>query len=378
MSLAFRKVEVVSPGDAQGNRMVVRLTTPKGVDIHAIAVPQDWVSRTGPTWTYLLDNDGLTLIDVGAAGSFQALAEGIEQAGIQIGDVKRVIITHGHSDHDGAAAQLVRETGAELWAHDVYARLLPYDPWVVQGPPFSPIQEEMHRIAAANLDGGHTGGYQSKHRRYVQGRQGLKVAHSIRGGDRFGGLTFYHVPGHSPDGICVAFDGLVFTGDHVLPGITPHPTTKISYATEIKRSLPVEYLDGDRFYGLATYLRSLKQMTHLGSGTTVLPAHRLFDESRFNFQTVERAGEVIQHHARRLRRILLKIGSRGAALEDVTRGIFERRKLIAGNLYMALSEVVAHIELLQDTGDLEVAEDRRLRWTGTENYRQFIHELTRP
>ena len=43
---------------------------------------------------------------------------------------------------------------------------------------------------------------------------------------------------------------------------------------------------------------------------------------------------------------------------------------------MALSEMVAHVELLFDLGDLELNEDRQLVRTGRENYRQFIDELT--
>ena len=86
----------------------------------------------------------------------------------------------------------------------------------------------------------------------------------------------------------------------------------------------------------------------------MLPAHRLFNRGRFNLQTVGRAGEVIQHHARRLGRIVARVGPRPASLEELTRGIFEHRKLIGGNLFAALSEVVAHIELLESVGDVEV------------------------
>ena len=39
---------------------------------------------------------------------------------------------------------------------------------------------------------------------------------------------------------------------------------------------------------------------------------------------------------------------------------------------MALSEIVAHIELLEDTGDIEVWEDMRMRSTGSENYRELV------
>ena len=41
----------------------------------------------------------------------------------------------------------------------------------------------------------------------------------------------------------------------------------------------------------------------------------------------------------------------------------------------ALAEIVAHIELLEDFSDLEVTDRRELRNTGSENYREFIHQL---
>ena len=36
-------------------------------------------------------------------------------------------------------------------------------------------------------------------------------------------------------------------------------------------------------------------------------------------------------------------------------------------MFMAMSEIVAHIELLQDVGDLELTPDGRLRRTGNSN-----------
>jgi glyoxylase-like metal-dependent hydrolase (beta-lactamase superfamily II) len=391
VALPFKDVVVLRHGDAQGNGMVVRLTTYRGAEIRAIAVPQDWPSSTGPTWTYLFDNEGLTLIDAGAAGSYHALADGIKQAGYDVGDVERVIVTHGHWDHDGAVAQLVGESGAELWAHDIYAHLLRHSPRDIERRPATPIQQEMRRVAMAHLgegqspstSSGQAQGWASRRQQQIEARKGLEVMHGIRDAERFGGLTFIHAPGHSPDEICATLDGAVFTGDHVLPEITPHPTTKVRYPADVKDALPAEYRDEDRLYGLATYLRSLKRVADLstssrgtlGPDVAVLPAHRLFNHGRFNFEGAGRATEVIEHHAQRLGRILRRVGHQAVALEDVTRGIFEHRKLIGGNLYAALSEVVAHVELLEDAGDLEVTDDFRLHWKGTENYRQLISEL---
>ena len=371
----FKEVAVLRKGDAKGNRMVLRLTTHGGTDIHVVGVPQDWPSSTGPTWTYLFENEGLTLVDAGAVGSFSALTEGISQAGFEVRDIERVIITHGHSDHDGAVAQLADEGGAEVWAHELYAHLLEYDPWEIDRPS-SAVQAWLDTVVESDTESRRSADHRRRHESYLRIREGLEVTHAIRADERFGDLTFIYAPGHSPDEICVTLDGVVFTGDHVLPEITPHPTTKVRLPLEVKRKLPLEYDDEDRYYGLATYLRTLKVIVDLGPGVTVLPAHRLFNKDRFNIQSVRRAREIIQHHALRLQRILHRVGPQPTDLEAVTRGIFEHRKLVGNNLYAALLEVVAHVELLQDTGDLEFTDGRVLRRTGSENYLQSIAELT--
>ena len=42
---------------------------------------------------------------------------------------------------------------------------------------------------------------------------------------------------------------------------------------------------------------------------------------------------------------------------------------------MALSEVVAHVELLQDVGDVEFTDESKLRRTGSQEFRHFVREL---
>ncbi len=43
------------------------------------------------------------------------IAEAALEAGWDIRDLRRILITHGHYDHSGAAGRLSRETGAEVW-----------------------------------------------------------------------------------------------------------------------------------------------------------------------------------------------------------------------------------------------------------------------
>lgn len=381
----FREVEVLRNGDSAGNGMALGLTDGEGRRIHTVAVPQEGHSHTGPTWAYIFENEGLTLIDPGAEASFEVLRSGMALFGASVADVERVIITHGHADHDGGVARLLEASGAEFWAHDIYQPLLPFDPRDLQLQATSPIKEAMWATARAN---GFTPSDSAERRRYLEARQSLMVGHPIEHGERQGRLTYMHAPGHSPDEICAVIGGdaetgdggggggvTVFTGDHVLPEISPHPTMKTGYTAAMRRSLPAHYQDPDASYGLLTYLRSLQRVTELGPAAAVLPAHRLYNNHRFNFQTAQRAADLIRFHARRLGRILVTAGPEPQPLEDVTRRTFERRKLEGGNFFAALTEVVAHVELLDDAGDLELLADGRLRRTGSENYQELLRAL---
>ena len=386
----FTDIEVLRNGDSAGNGMVLGLTDPQGRRIHTVAVPQESHSHTGPTWAYIFENDGLTLIDPGADASFHLLQSGMALFGRRPADIERVIITHGHADHDGGVARIIETSGAALWAHDIYQPLLPFDPRDLQLAPSSPIKAAMWDTARAN---GFRPSNSDERNRYMASRSTHRVQHHITPGETQGSLSYMHAPGHSPDEICAVLhtgpgnspdagsdadanaNAIVFTGDHVLPEISPHPTMKTGYTDAIRRSLPAHYHNPDQSYGLLTYLRSLQRVVELGPQVAVLPAHRLYNNHKFNFQTTQRAADLIRFHARRLGRILVTAGPEPQPLEDVTRRTFERRKLEGGNFFAALTEVVAHIELLEDTGDLELTADHRLRRTGRENYQELLRAL---
>jgi glyoxylase-like metal-dependent hydrolase (beta-lactamase superfamily II) len=79
-------------------------------------------------------NDGLTLIDAGFPGKEAALFKAIRGLGHSHDALKRLIFTHGHPDHIGSAAAIVRETGAKTYMH-------PLDiPIAESGGPFRPMR----------------------------------------------------------------------------------------------------------------------------------------------------------------------------------------------------------------------------------------------
>lgn len=58
---------------------------------------------------------GLILIDTGYPGDGEALKESIEALGFYVKDVKIIIHSHGHYDHSGATAEIVKMSGAKTY-----------------------------------------------------------------------------------------------------------------------------------------------------------------------------------------------------------------------------------------------------------------------
>jgi hydroxyacylglutathione hydrolase len=74
--------------------------------------------RVGETNCYLLRSRGGTVVvDPGPPGSGAAIAAGARAAGVEPGDVRLILVTHGHLDHYGAAAEVQAWCGAPIAAH---------------------------------------------------------------------------------------------------------------------------------------------------------------------------------------------------------------------------------------------------------------------
>ena len=138
-----------------------------------------------------------------------------------------------------------------------------------------------------------------------------------------------HTPGHTYDHLCL-YDpefGVVLTGDHVLPSITPH----------ISGLAP----DTDP---LALFFDSLHRMAEMNDVSIALPAHgHPFVDLR------GRAEHIIEHHEERLDiiRDALPALPNGTVAEFM-RVLFKERSW--GD--MAESETYAHLEHLRERGEL--------------------------
>ena len=143
-----------------------------------------------------------------------------------------------------------------------------------------------------------------------------------------------HTPGHTPDHLCLLDpdNGILVSGDHVLPTITPHISGM-----------------GATLDPLADFFESLDRMTMFDNVTTVLPAHGL------TFGDLPgRARAIRRHHEERLgilQEASDEIGN--GTVNDYMKALFKERSWGS----MAESETYAHLEHLRLQGQATVSID---------------------
>lgn len=144
---------------------------------------------------YLIVEDTLALVDSGLPGSGPAIARFIARLGRRPDELKRVVLTHGHLDHAGSAAQLRVLTGAKVLAH---------------------AAETQHGMLLPGLSG--AGGLVFRRIAGLLRVRSVNVDVLLHEGDIIpvlGGLKVLHVPGHTPGSVCLLSEsrGVLFSGD---------------------------------------------------------------------------------------------------------------------------------------------------------------------
>lgn len=74
--------------------------------------------RLGFTTGYLIQGDGIIMIDAGEPNRVNAFSRTIERQSIKPEQIELIVITHGHFDHIGSAVEIRKRTGAKIVMHD--------------------------------------------------------------------------------------------------------------------------------------------------------------------------------------------------------------------------------------------------------------------
>ena len=281
---------------------------------------------------YLLAHEPLTLIDCGPnlPQSLSSLENGLAEAGFSLGDIQRVIITHEHPDHYGLVRTVVESSGAKVYCHYRIKAMI---------EDFSSQREKRREAYLSFLE---ESGVPETAIEYVRKdtekpaglRSETAVDVPLQDGDIIpcnkASLQVFHTPGHSLGSICLYCEQeqILFTGDHLLKTITSNPMIEI----------PVGDSQGD-YTSLIDYLVSLEKIRQLDI-TLALPAHGdLISDHR---QLID---SLINHHQQRKDQITQLISQEELTAYEISRKLFGDLHPLA--VFLGISEVLAHLELLQ-------------------------------
>jgi len=82
-----------------------------------LLLPGCYLLDLGSVNAYLIDHEGLTLIDTGNPGDAPRIMSALKALGHAPTDLQAIVLTHHHPDHSGSAAALRAATGAPVYMH---------------------------------------------------------------------------------------------------------------------------------------------------------------------------------------------------------------------------------------------------------------------
>ena len=299
---------------------------------------------------YLLEDErGVAVVDPGlpSPASFAALEQRLRSAGYAVENVHTAVITHSHFDHFGGAERLRALAGAEILTHESFRPIwestevaeppeLPTveepggdarrPPWLLMqrnpwGTEREPLPEKAWRTWQAIAEDDPRWFATPRPTHTVVDAQVVRLARRE--------WLCLHTPGHTEDHLCL-FDpefGVLLSGDHVLPTITPHISGLSRFPDPLNR-----------------FFESLRRMGTIEGVRVVLPAHG------HPFEDLGSRAEAIRHHhEHRLDVIRNAAGELGTGtVPQYMKRLFSERSW--GN--MAESETFAHLEHLRVLGEL--------------------------
>jgi glyoxylase-like metal-dependent hydrolase (beta-lactamase superfamily II) len=293
--------------------------------------------------------DPITLIDSGplTEEAWDALEAGLKSFGLEVSDVKRILLTHGHHDHYGLAEKVADASGATLYG----GRLDRHN--------FR--QEHNPRLL---LDDMARGGFGVLTRFAVMASvsavdhfaKPLEAWDELAGGETLPGdgwsVVVRSTPGHTPGSLTYAIPeaGIVFTGDTVLKEITPNAVVDED---------PEE--PGRPFRSVSRYFETLDELGRTSGDATLLTGHGApVTDWAAHRKTLDRRYKL------RVGQIESELAKGPATVRDLVAAIFPRVKTL--NVFLAYSEILGFLMYLEDAGRLE-----KLASFTRDHYRLLTH-----
>lgn len=291
--------------------------------IHKLVLPTPFY--IGPVNVYLIDDPPLTLLDTGpdTPETFKALEDQLDAAGHGVNEIRRVIITHTHSDHCGLAGKIQKLSGAPIFVHPWEERHLtrPFD-----------HGRAGFLLAQAGVPNEIRELFNMRRFRYEGAGEELTDVKLLDDGDEVsfssGSFRVIHTPGHTPGHICLYREGekMLLAGDTVLERITPNPVMNPDPRAPERRFPSLEMYHSS----LERLRRMAPSLVHTGHGGDVT------DMGMYH------AG-MMHHFSERQQKVIELIGGGSATAWELSQRLFPN--LAGDHLFLAVSEASAHLDI---------------------------------
>jgi glyoxylase-like metal-dependent hydrolase (beta-lactamase superfamily II) len=336
---------------------VVTETELADLGVHRIPVPIPFPQAGGPVNVYLLEQaDGaLTLFDsgLGSPEAQAALEAGFARLGRRLDEVRRIVVSHGHVDHYGAARFVQDRCAAggkaapPVHCHPADAPKITEagrrfrDTVPLYGAYLARLGVPSDVLAAIAKDGERSLGLARRVADALPIGEGDVVeTRALR-------FEVLHMPGHTPGLLCL-YDRerrVFVSDDHLLERVSPNPLIELGP-------------DGQAgaFRPLVAYLASVARLRALEIDL-VLPGHGpAFSGHR---AVIDR---LTGFYAKRQARIAELLGAGPTTPYEISRALFPSAK--AGEVFLTVSETIANLEVMEDAGSVAREErDGAIRFT---------------
>ncbi len=309
--------------------------------IFRIPIPVPFPDAGGPANVYVVEerDGGVMLYDAGLGSpeAEEALRAGFRRIGKRFSQVRRIVVSHGHVDHFGAARSVIEWHGGEV---PVYAHPADIPKMAERGlrwrdavPHYVAyfarlgVPAEVMQAASGKIGAG------LKMARRLEVVQAAPVGQTLQLAQVR--LELHHMAGHTPGVICL-YDRehrIVFSGDHLLEKVSPNPLIELGPAGE----------EGS-FKPLVAYLESVGRL-HALDVELVLPGHA--EPFRDHRRVID---ALIQFYGKRQARLRAALSARPLTAYEVMREIFPRAE--PKDLFLTISEAVGNLEVLEARGEV--------------------------
>lgn len=316
--------------------MTSKLTNTYIDGMYKIAVPTPF--RVGPVNCYLLEGDKLTLVDTGprTEAAYNYLKDALQERGYAVSDIERLVITHHHIDHLGLAGRIFQESKAQVICHTYCARYL--DDQDATYSYYLKFVNGIYREAGVPkriIDTMEN----AKDWYDMFGSASVSDVQKVDEGDTITmaghGWRIYHTPGHAGD--LITFyqpqTQILLASDHIIQKISSNPLLE-----------PAPTVGETRPRRLIEYLEQLQRIANLdisiaysGHGSEVRDVPALVQKR-------------IEFHNNRAASILQLFEGNAHNLWEMTEKLFSQ--VGDDDKYLALSEVLGHIDMLERDGKL--------------------------